>query len=87
MVTNIMAVTYIWNLFLIKHYWLHIHVAMVTKLQMLAYFLNLLSIEHYLVQFWVNFGASTVNIKCMSILQTFRQSQNESKFQPNSSIF
>ena len=32
------------------------------------------------------FGVSTVNIKCMSILQTFRQSRNESKFQPNSSI-
>ena len=55
---------------------------MVTNLQMLAYFLNLLSIEHYLVQFWAKFGASTVNIKCMSILQTFRQSRNESKFQP-----
>ena len=60
---------------------------MVTKLQMLAYFLNLLSIEHNLVQFWVKFGASTVNIKCMGILQTFRQSRNESKFQSNSSIF
>ena len=58
---------------------------MVTNLQMLAYFLNL-SIEHYLVQFWAKFGATTVNIKCMSILQTFRQSRNESKFQPNASI-
>ena len=60
---------------------------MVTNLQMLVYFLNLLSIEHYLVQFLAKFGASTVNIKCMSILQTFRQSRNESKFQPDSSIF
>ena len=60
---------------------------MVTNLQTLAYFLNLLSIEHYLVQFWAKFGASTGNIKCMNILQTFRQSRNESKFQPNSSIF
>ena len=60
---------------------------MVTNLHMLAYFLNLLSIKHYLVQFWAKFWASTVNIKCMGILQTFRQSQNESKFQHNSSIF
>ena len=29
MVTNIMAVTYIWNLFSIKHYWLHILVKFV----------------------------------------------------------
>ena len=47
---------------------------MVTNLQMLAYFLKLLSIEYYLVQFWAKFGASTVSIKRMSILQTFRQS-------------
>ena len=60
---------------------------MVTNLQMLAYFLNLLSIEHYLVQFWAKFEASTTNIEYMGILQTFGQSQNESKFQSNSSIF
>ena len=60
---------------------------MVTNLQMLAYFLNLLSIEHYLVQFWTKFEASTANIEYMGILQTFGQSQNESKFQSNSSIF
>ena len=60
---------------------------MVTNLQMLAYFLNLLSIKHYLVQFWAKFWASTVNIKCYGILQTFRHSRNESKFQHNSSIF
>ena len=60
---------------------------MVTNLHMLAYFLNLLSIEHYLVQFWAKFYSSTANIKVMGILQTFRQSQNESKFQQNSSIF
>ena len=60
---------------------------MVTNLQMSAYVLNLLSIAHYLVQFWAKLRASTENIKCMSILQTFRQSRNESKFQPNSSIY
>ena len=60
---------------------------MVTNLQVLAYFWNVLSIEHYLVQFWAKFEASTANIKCMGFLQTFRQSPNESKFQPNSSIF
>ena len=60
---------------------------MVTNQQMIAYFLKLLSIEHYLVQFWAKFEASTANINCMGILQTFGQSQNESKFQPNSSIF
>ena len=60
---------------------------MVTNLQMLVYFLNLLSIEHYLVQVWAKFWASTANIKCMGILQTFWQSRKESKFQPNFSIF
>ena len=60
---------------------------MVTNLQRLAYFLNLLSIEHYLEQFWAKFQASSAHIKCMGTLQTVRQSQNESKFQPNSSIF
>ena len=32
MVTNIMAVTYIWNLFSIKHYWLHILVKFGTSI-------------------------------------------------------
>ena len=41
---------------------------MVTNLQMLAYFVNMLPIKHYLVQFWAKLGASTVNIKYMSIL-------------------
>ena len=55
---------------------------MVTNLQMLAYFLNLLSIEHYLVQFWAKFGASTVNIKCMSILQTLDSLEMKANFNP-----
>ena len=59
---------------------------MVNNLQLLAYFLNLLSIKHYLVQFWAKFGASTSNIKCMGVSQTFRQSRNESKFQHNFAI-
>ena len=63
------------------------HVAMVTNLQMLAYFLNSLSIKHYLVQFWAPVWASTANIKCTVVLQTFRQSENESKFQRNCAIF
>ena len=45
---------------------------MSTKLQMLAYFLKSLSIEHYLVQFEA---------------KTYRQSQNENKFQHNYFIF
>ena len=60
---------------------------MVTNLQVSPYFLNLLSIEHYLVQFWAKLEASTAKIKFMGILQTFKQSQKESTFQPNSSIF
>ena len=60
---------------------------MVINLQMLTYFLNLLSIKHYLVQFWAKFWASTVNIESMGVLQTFRQSRNESKFQHNFAIF
>ena len=60
---------------------------MVTNLQMLAYFLNLLSIKHYLVQFLANLWAIAANIKCMGVLQTFRQSRNESKFQHIFAIF
>ena len=58
---------------------------MVTNLQMLTFFLNL-SIKHCLVQFWAKFWAS-VSIKCMGVLQTFRQSRNESKFQHNFPYF
>ena len=60
---------------------------MVTNLQMVAHFLNLFSNEHYLVQFLAKLWASTANIKGIGVLQTFRQSQNQSKFQHNSSIF
>ena len=60
---------------------------MSTKLQMLAYFLKSLSIEHYLVQFEAKFWASTENMKCMGVFKTFRQSQNENKFQHNYFIF
>ena len=59
---------------------------MVTNLRMLAYFLNLLYIDHCLVQFLTKLLASTANIKCMGVLQTFRQSQNESKFEHNFDI-
>ena len=60
---------------------------MVTNLQMVAYFVNLFSNKHYLVQFLAKLWASTANINGMWVLQTFRQSQNENKFQHNSSIF
>ena len=60
---------------------------MVTNFHMVAHILNLLSNKHYLVHFLVKFWASTSNIKGMDILETFRQSQNESKLQHNSSIF
>ena len=50
-------------------------------------FLNLCSKKHWLMQFLAKFWASTINIKGMVALQTFRQSQNESTFQRNSSIF
>ena len=53
---------------------------MVTNLHMLVYFLNLLSIEHYLVQFWAKFWASTANIKCMGILQTFWSLEMKANF-------
>ena len=60
---------------------------MVTNLQIFAYFWNLLSIKHYLVQVWVKFWASTANIKRMGVLQTFKQSPIESKFQHISATF
>ena len=50
-------------------------------------FLNLFSNKHYLVQFLAKLWASTANIKGMGVLQSFRQSQNDSKFTQNSSIF
>ena len=60
---------------------------MVTRLQVAAHFLNLCSYKHEFVQFLAKFWASTANIKDMVALQTFRQSQNDSTFQHNSSIF
>ena len=61
---------------------------MVTDRLMIAHFLNFLnSNKHYLVQFLARWWASTANIKGMGVLQTFGRSQNESKFQLNSSIF
>ena len=60
---------------------------MVTNLQLVAHFLNLFSDKHYLVLFLAKLWASTANIKGAGVLQTFRQSQNENKFQHNSSIF
>ena len=60
---------------------------MVTSLQVAAHFLNLFSNKHYVVHFLAKFWASTAKIKGMVVLQTFRQSQNESTFQNNSSIF
>ena len=60
---------------------------MVTNAQTVAHILNMLSNEHYLVQFLVKLCASTVKTKGTGVLQTFRQFQNENKFQHNSSIF
>ena len=60
---------------------------MVNSLQVVAYFLNLWTNKHYLVQFLAKLWASTANMKGVVVLQTFRQSQNESTFQHNSSIF
>ena len=37
MVTNIVAVTYIWNLFSINHYWLHILVKFGTSIANMKY--------------------------------------------------
>ena len=54
---------------------------------MVAHIWNLFSNKHYLAQFLAKLWASTANIKGMGVFQTFRQSQNESKFQHNSSIF
>ena len=44
MITNIMAVTYIWNLFSIKHYWLHILVKFGTSIANMKYM--------KILQFW-----------------------------------
>ena len=44
MVTNIMAVTHIWNLFSIKHYWLHILVKFGTSIADMKYM--------KILQFW-----------------------------------
>ena len=60
---------------------------MVTSLQVVAHIFDLCSIKDYLVQFLAKSWASTANIKGMVVLQTFRQFQNESTFQHNSSIF
>ena len=60
---------------------------MATSLQMAAHFFNLCSNKHQLLQFLAKFWASTAHIKGMVALQTYRQSQNESTFQHNSSIF
>ena len=49
-------------------------------------FLNLFSNKHCLVQFLVKLWASTANIKGIGVLQTFTQSENESRFQHNFSI-
>ena len=56
---------------------------MVTNRQILAHCLNLFSKKHYLVQPLAKLWASTTNIKGKGLLQTFRQSQNEGKFQHN----
>ena len=48
--------------------------------------LNLCSNKHYLVQFCAKLWTTTANIKGMMVLQTFKQFQNESTFQHNSSI-
>ena len=45
MVTNIMAVTYIWNLFSIKHYWLHIFVKIGTSIANMKY-MKILQLWH-----------------------------------------
>ena len=60
---------------------------MVNSLQVVALFFNLWTNKHYLVQIWAKLWASTAKLKGVVVLQTFRQSQNESTFQHNSSIF
>ena len=60
---------------------------MVNSLQVVAHFLDLWTNEHYLVQFLAKLLASTAKMKGVVVFQTFRQSQNESTFQHNSSIF
>ena len=60
---------------------------MVNSLQVVAHFLNLWTNKHYLVQFWPNFGLLLQKMKGVVVLQIFRQFQNESTFQHNSSLF
>ena len=60
---------------------------MVNSLQLVAHFLNLWTNKQYLVQFLEKLWASTAKMKGVVVLQTFRQFQNESTFQHNSSIF
>ena len=45
MVTNIMAVTYIWNLYSINHYWLHILVKFGTSIANMKY-MKILPFRH-----------------------------------------
>ena len=45
---------------------------MVTNLQEVTYHLNLFSIKHNWRQLLAEIGASITNIKCLSVLQTFR---------------
>ena len=51
---------------------------MVNSFQVVAHFLNLWTDKHYLVQFLAKLWASTAKMKGVMVLQTFRQSQNES---------
>ena len=60
---------------------------MVNSRQLVALFFNLWTNKHYLVQFLAKLWASIAKMKGVVVLQTFRQSQNESTFQHNSSIF
>ena len=60
---------------------------MVTNYHMVAHILNLLSNKHYLVQFLAELWASTILIKGTGVLQTFRQSQNESIFKCHIEMF
>ena len=59
---------------------------MVTNPQTAAKFLNLFHNKHYIVTFFAKLWASIAIIWGMEVLQTFRESQNKSKFKHNSSI-
>ena len=64
------------------------YVAMVNSLQVGAHFFKICELtSNCLVQFLAKLWASTAKMKGVVVLQTFRQSQNESTFQHNSSIF